>query len=125
MILPPLAVPLFSCQQPGFPFPVKMLGMMYVMSSDLAEAIGTADYQVGLSVLIRMRYRLGENKIVEDSSPASAFFLTLPSRFTLAIQSQLEEVVDRLREKGFPKVWNVRGEVRHHSISRQILYGAD
>jgi hypothetical protein len=33
-------------QQPGFPFPVKMLGMMYVMSFDLVMAIGSRPYKV-------------------------------------------------------------------------------
>ena len=32
--------------QAGFPFPLKMLGMMYIMSYDLVEQIGGKQYKV-------------------------------------------------------------------------------
>ena len=33
-------------EQSGFPFPIKMLGMMYIMSFDLVRAIGGRSYKV-------------------------------------------------------------------------------
>jgi hypothetical protein len=85
-------------REPRFPFPTKLLGMMYIMSYDLVEVIGRRSYKEQLAQVVarikhhglyraaaRVKRPIGEDKIlsafVELQVASTYWFKVLPCQF--------------------------------------------
>ena len=73
--------------QAGFPFPLKMLGMMYIMSYDLVEQIGGKQYKVQGGGQIGGRlYGAGEGRN-DTAAPSSVLHSSMALSFPLPASS--------------------------------------